>query len=54
MKVNLGSASGPLFYLGFFHLPVVKIGTDLVSAALDEKTLLLIAALFTILFSATS
>ena len=52
MKVNLWiSLLGTTFLFGLlFHLPVVKIGTDLVSAALDEKTLLLIAALFTILF----
>ncbi len=52
MKVNLWiSLLGTTFLFGLlFHLPVVKIGADLVSAALDEKTLLLIAALFTILF----
>jgi len=52
MKVRLWiSLLGTTFLFGLlFHLPVVKIGTDLVSAALDEKTLLLIAALFTILF----
>jgi integral membrane protein (TIGR00529 family) len=52
MKVNLWiSLLGTTFLFGLlFHLPVVRIGTDLVSAALDEKTLLLIAALFTILF----
>ena len=52
MKVNLWiSLLGTTFLVGLlFHLPVVKIGTDLLSATLDEKTLLLIAALFTILF----
>jgi integral membrane protein (TIGR00529 family) len=52
MKVNLWiSLLGTTFLLGLlFHLPVVKIGTDLLSATLDEKTLLLIAALFAILF----
>ena len=52
MKVSLWiSLLGTTFLFGLlFHLPVVKIGTDLVLAAIDEKTLLLIAALFTILF----
>jgi hypothetical protein len=52
MKVNLWiSLLGTTFLVGLlFHLPVAKIGMDLVSATLDEKTLLLIAALFTILF----
>jgi len=52
MKVNLWmSLLGATFLCGLlFHLPVVKIGTDLLSAIIDEKTLLLIAALFTILF----
>jgi len=52
MKVNLWiSLLGTTFLFGLlFHLPVVKIGTDLFSATLDEKTLLLIAALFAILF----
>jgi integral membrane protein (TIGR00529 family) len=52
MKVNLWiSLLGTIFLFGLlFHLPVVKIGTDLLSATLDEKTLLLIAALFAILF----
>jgi hypothetical protein len=52
MKVNLWiSLLGTTFLCGLlFHLPVVKIGTDLLSATVDEKTLLLIAALFTILF----
>jgi len=52
MKVNLWiSLLGTTFLVGLlFHLPVVKIGTDLLSATLDEKTLLLIAALFAILF----
>jgi integral membrane protein (TIGR00529 family) len=52
MKVSLWiSLLGTTFLLGLlFHLPVVKIGTDILSATIDEKTLLLIAALFTILF----
>jgi integral membrane protein (TIGR00529 family) len=52
LKVNLWiSLLGTTFLFGLlFHLPVVKIGADLVSATLDEKTLLLIAALFAILF----
>jgi hypothetical protein len=52
MKVNLWiSLLGTTFLFGLlFHLPVVKIGADLLSATLDENTLLLIAALFTILF----
>ena len=52
MKVNLWiSLLGTTFLFGLlFHLPVVKIGTDLLSATIDEKTLLLIAALFAILF----
>ena len=52
LKVNLWiSLLGTTFLVGLlFHLPVAKIGMDLVSATLDEKTLLLIAALFTILF----
>src|SRR4030042_1532314 len=52
MKVNLWiSLLGTTFLFGLlFHLPVAKIGADLVSATLDEKTLLLIAALFAILF----
>ncbi len=52
LKVNLWiSLLGTTFLFGLlFHLPVVKIGTDLLSATLDEKTLLLIAALFAILF----
>jgi len=55
MKVNLWiSLLGTTFLFGLlFHLPVVKIGTDLLSATIDEKTLLLLAALFSILFSAT-
>src|SRR4030043_2074834 len=52
MKVDLWiSLLGTTFLFGLlFHLPVAKIGTDLLSATLDEKTLLLIAALFSILF----
>jgi uncharacterized protein len=52
MKVNLWmSLLGTTFLCGLlFHLPVVKIGADLLSATLDEKTLFLIAALFAILF----
>jgi hypothetical protein len=52
MKVDLWiSLLGTTFLFGLlFHLPVAKIGTDLLSATLDEKTLLLIAALFAILF----
>ena len=52
LKVNLWiSLLGTTFLVGLlFYLPVAKIGMDLVSATLDEKTLLLIAALFTILF----
>ncbi len=52
MKVSLWiSLLGTTFLCGLlFHLPMGKIGTDLLSAALDEKTVLLIAALFTILF----
>jgi len=52
MKVNLWiSLLGTTFLFGLlFHLPVVKIGTDLLLATIDEKTLLLLAALFTILF----
>jgi hypothetical protein len=52
MKVNLWiSLLGTAFLFGFlFHLPVVKIAMDLLSATIDEKTLLLLAALFTILF----
>jgi hypothetical protein len=52
LKVNLWiSLLGTTFLFGLlFHLPVAKIGTDLLSATLDEKTLLLIAALFAILF----
>jgi len=38
-------------FLGLlFHLPVMEVGWDLLSAALDEKTLLLVGALFTIVF----
>ena len=52
LKIQLWiSLLGTTFLFGLlFHLPVTKVGTDLVSATLDEKTLLLIAALFTILF----
>jgi len=52
MKVNLWiSLLGTTFLVGLlFHLPVAKIGMDLVSATFDEKTLLLIAALFAVLF----
>ncbi len=52
LKVQLWmSLLGTTILFGFlFHLPLAKIGTDLLSATLDEKTLLLIAALFTILF----
>jgi integral membrane protein (TIGR00529 family) len=52
MKVNLWiSLLGTTFLFGLlFHLPVVRIGTDLLLATIDEKTLLLLAALFTILF----
>lgn len=52
IKVNLWiSLLGTTFLCGLlFHLPVVKIGTDLLSATIEENTLLLIAALFTILF----
>ncbi len=39
-----------LFLALLFHLPVMEVGWDLLSAALDEKTLLLVGALFTILF----
>jgi len=38
-------------FLGLlFHLPVMEVGWDLLSAALDENTLLLVGALFTIVF----
>ena len=52
MKVNLWiSLLGTTFLFGLlFHLPVVKIGTDLLLATIDGKTLLLLAALFSILF----
>jgi integral membrane protein (TIGR00529 family) len=52
LKIQLWiSLLGTTFLFGvLFHLPVVRIGTDFVSATLDEKTLLLIGALFTILF----
>jgi integral membrane protein (TIGR00529 family) len=52
LKVNLWiSLLGTTFLLGLlYHLPVVQVATDLVSATVDEKTLLLIGALFTILF----
>lgn len=45
LKVNLWiSLLGTTFLLGLlYHLPVVQIGTDLVSVSIDEKTLLLIA-----------
>ena len=39
-----------LFLALLFHLPVMEVGWDLLSAALDEKTLLLVGALFTIVF----
>ncbi|MGQ9648023.1 MAG: DUF401 family protein [Thermodesulfobacteriota bacterium] len=52
IKVNLWiSIFGATLLCGLlFHLPVAKIGTDLLSSTLDEKTLLLIAALVMILF----
>jgi integral membrane protein (TIGR00529 family) len=52
MKVNLWiSLLGTTFLIGLlFHLSIAKIGMDLVSATVDENTLLLIAALFAILF----
>ncbi len=45
LKVNLWiSLLGTTFLVGLlYHLPVVQIGTDLVSVSIDEKTLLLIA-----------
>jgi integral membrane protein (TIGR00529 family) len=52
MKLDLWiSLLGTTFLLGLlFHLSVVKIGTDLLVAAVDEKTLLLVGALVGILF----
>jgi integral membrane protein (TIGR00529 family) len=52
MKVNLWiSLLGTTFLFGLlFHLTVVRIVTDLLLATIDEKTVLLLAALFTILF----
>lgn len=52
MKVNLWmSLLGTTFLCGLlFHVPVPKIGADLLSSTLDEKTVLLIAALVAILF----
>ena len=45
LKVNLWiSLLDTTFLVGLlYHLPVVQIGTDLVSVSIDEKTLLLIA-----------
>ena len=45
LKVNLWiSLLGTTLLVGLlYHLPVVQIGTDLVSASIDEKTLLLMA-----------
>jgi len=52
MKVDLWiSLLVTTLFLGLlFHLPVMEVGWDLLSAALDEKTLLLVGALFTIVF----